>query len=95
MQKDIWEELENPQFTHIAGLFEWSLNCDNHQSPWALFLDVIGWSDEHIGERLAPNASLDSIARPLFALAITELDAVGEKAWGYIDEIEKLMMESA
>lgn len=94
MKKDIWQELEEPRFTHIAALFEWAMNYNFGDSPWALFLDVTGWSSEHIDGRLVPDATLDSIARPLFAKALTELDAVGEKAWHYIDELEALALDA-
>jgi len=95
MKKDIWEELDEPKYPAIADLMSWSTNCDFHASPWNLFLDIIDWSGEHIGERLVPNATLDYIARPLVAKAILELDAVGEKAWNYISELESLMLEAS
>jgi hypothetical protein len=34
-----------------AALFSWSENY-NFPSPASLFLDLIGWSDEELGERL-------------------------------------------
>ncbi len=95
MKKDIWEELDNPKYPAIADLMSWATNYDFHQSPWSLFLDIIDWSGEHVGEKLAPNATLDYISRPLVANAILELDAVGEKAWNYINELEGLMLEAS
>lgn len=36
---------------HTAYLFEWSENY-SFPSPASLFLDLIGWSEEYLGERL-------------------------------------------
>jgi len=34
---------------NVADLASWSYNCD-HPTPFTLFLDIIGWSDEEMGE---------------------------------------------
>ena len=35
----------------VQSLAQWSENCE-HPTPFALFLDLIGWSEETYGERL-------------------------------------------
>jgi hypothetical protein len=35
----------------VQSLAHWSENCE-HPTPFALFLDLIGWSEETYGERL-------------------------------------------
>ena len=36
----------------VRGLYSWSLNHDPGKGPFTLFIDMIGWSETHIGERL-------------------------------------------
>jgi hypothetical protein len=35
----------------VQSLSDWSENCE-HPTPFALFLDLIGWSEDAYGERL-------------------------------------------
>jgi len=58
---DIWDALENPPVfagasdsyaQHAAELYHWSTNYEAGRGPFTLFLDLIGWSAEHIGESL-------------------------------------------
>lgn len=44
---------ENPpkECEETAALLRWSINYD-HPTPAALFLDIIGYSDDHFGEPL-------------------------------------------
>ena len=48
-----WNTLEKPPTygKDTAALMEWSLNYD-FPSPMSLFLDMIGYSEEELGERL-------------------------------------------
>jgi hypothetical protein len=40
------------RFPHIVGLYQWGMNYDHAVSPFTLFLDLVGYSDEQIGVRL-------------------------------------------
>lgn len=41
----------------IASLYEWSLNYEPGANPWCVVLDLIGWSEEHLGETITRNPS--------------------------------------
>jgi hypothetical protein len=51
---DRWEMLENaPKAVEdTADLYSWSTNYEAGMGPFTLFVDLIGWSDENIGEPL-------------------------------------------
>jgi len=75
----ILEEGEE-QFPHITGLYNWSLNYEAGEGPITLFLDLIGYSMEEIGE-------------PLYSLATAklgylELDYLGDALKEYADKGE-------
>jgi len=36
----------------VASLYQWSTNYDPGKGPMTLFLDLIGWSDDELGEPL-------------------------------------------
>jgi hypothetical protein len=62
-----WEMLDtdHPEYvTDTVGLVNWSHNC-SHPTPFALFLDLIGWSETELGE---------NITSKLPNLGYTELD---------------------
>lgn len=61
---------------HTAALFDWSENY-NFPSPASLFLDLIGWSDEELGERLTRDA--------MPSLGYLELDYLGDALKEYAD----------
>jgi len=52
-----WEMLDtdHPEYvTDVVGLANWSHNCD-HPTPFAVFLDLIGWSETELGENITGN----------------------------------------
>lgn len=60
---NIWsfteEAANDPTVDSVADLWHWSTNYDAGCGPFALFLDIIGWSDEQLGEPLyGPTAKL-------------------------------------
>jgi hypothetical protein len=63
-------EKEEDRFPHIVGLYQWSLNYEAGQGPMTLFLDLIGYSQEEIGEPLY------NLGKPL--LGYLELDYLGD-----------------
>lgn len=46
----------------VNDLYRWGLNYDTNQNPFNVFLDLIGYSEEQYGEKLAPKAVLDYTA---------------------------------
>lgn len=52
---DLWELLETPPANceAVANLIHWSMNYDLRTgTPYHIFLDLIGYSEEHYGEKL-------------------------------------------
>ena len=51
---DVWALLETPpkDCEAVADIYSWSLNYDAGTGPMTLFLDLIGWSEDEIGEPL-------------------------------------------
>lgn len=56
--ESVWDYADNApaHATETAALWNWSLNCE-HPTPFALFLDIIGYSKEHFGEKIATDIS--------------------------------------
>lgn len=52
--RSVWEFLEehNPHAQAAQSCYSWGLNCDRAANPFLVFLDLIGWSDEHYGTHL-------------------------------------------
>ena len=50
--EDVWSYVEDaPAYaSDVADLWHWSTNFDAGRGPISLFLDIIGWSDEVLGE---------------------------------------------
>jgi hypothetical protein len=77
--KSIWDLLEEdiPNTQHTRDLFSWSLNFDHDSRPFNLFLDIIGWSNEHIG------STLFDVAMSQRCLGYVEVDYLADamKEW--------------
>jgi hypothetical protein len=58
------------RFPEIVALYNWSLNYEAGQGPMTLFLDLIGYSQEEIGEPLY------NLQKPM--LGYLELDYLGD-----------------
>jgi hypothetical protein len=76
-EKDIWALLEEdaPQeCAAVQDLYSWSLNFDAGKGPFALFLDLIGWSADELGEPIysLADASLGYVELDRLAKALTE-----------------------
>lgn len=51
--QDIWQLLEAdapPGCAAVQDLYSWSLNYDAGKGPFTLFLDLIGWTLDNLGE---------------------------------------------
>ena len=74
--EDVWQYAENaPAYaSDVADLWYWSTNYDAGRGPITLFLDLIGWSEENIGEPLynLKDASLGYVELDKLAKALTQ-----------------------
>ena len=61
----------------IARLYEWSLNYEPGANPWCVVLDLIGWSEENLGETITRN--------PSQVLGFVELGLVADVLKAYAD----------
>lgn len=57
---DVWTFLERPNrhAPEAQGLYWWGLNFERGNNPFLVFLDLIGWSEDNYGERLATSRTL-------------------------------------
>jgi len=70
---DEYEYLDNaPDYaTETASMIDWSANCEWSRSPYALYLDLIGESENRFGENLTTSVpvlgyvELDKLAKAL------------------------------
>ena len=75
MSDQLWELLETETGQSPVGdLYSWSLNYDSGKGPFTLFLDLIGWSEDEIGEPLysLADASLGYVELSKLAEALTQ-----------------------
>ena len=82
---DIWQMLEEtaPQgCENVQDLYSWSSNYDAGKGPFTLFLDLIGWSEDELGE---PYASLGYVGK--LAEALTEYADRPHDVREYVDAL--------
>lgn len=90
---DIWEMLEQDApagCSAIQDLYSWSLNYDAGKGPMTLFLDLIGWSDEQIGEPplySLEDASLGYVELDKLGLALREYAESPQNVREYVDKL--------
>lgn len=65
------------QVQPITRLYEWSLNYEPGANPWCVVLDLIGWSEENLGETITRN--------PSQVLGFVELGLVADALKAYAD----------
>ncbi len=78
---DLWTLLDDPPdgLAGIADLYSWSLNYEARTgSPFGLYLDLIGWSLDELGE------SLTDLAR--LPLGYVELDKLTAALAEYVSQ---------
>ena len=88
----IWDMLEQdaPEgCAAVQDLYSWSLNYPAGAGPFTLLLDLIGWSDEQLGEPLYnfKESSLGYLELDKLAKALTEYTASPERVRQYVDEL--------
>src|SRR3954468_17678079 len=88
---DVWELCENaPQYCEsVADLYHWSTNYDAGRGPMTLFLDLIGWSEDNIGEPLysLKDASLGYLELDKLAKALGEYADRPTDVLSFVDEL--------
>jgi hypothetical protein len=88
---DIWEFTEQaPDYAaKVADLWHWSTNYDAGKGPITLYLDLIGWSEDNIGETLfdLTSASLGYLELDKLAGALSEYTARPTDVRAWVDEL--------
>lgn len=90
--KDIWQILEEdaPEgCSDVQDLYSWSLNYDAGKGPFALFLDLIGWSEDNLGEPIysLKDASLGYLELSKLADALNEYTNAPNDVREYVDTL--------
>jgi hypothetical protein len=90
--QDVWTLLEQDAPSGCAGvqdLYSWSLNYDAGRGPFTLFLDLIAWSDDNIGETLfeLKGSSLGYVELGKLAVALTEYADRPQDVREYVDTL--------
>jgi hypothetical protein len=88
----IWELLEQDapkDCEAIQDLYSWSMNYDPGKGPMTLFLDLIGWSQDNIGEPLynLADASLGYVELGKLADALSAYADCPSAVIQYVDEL--------
>lgn len=94
--QDIWTLLEEDAPSGLAAvqdLYSWSLNFDAGRGPFTLYLDLLGWSGDNIGETLysLADASLGYVELRKLAEALTAYADRPHDVRAYVD----LLMEAS
>jgi hypothetical protein len=94
---DIWTLLDNAPdgCDAVSDLYHWSTNFDPGTGPMTLFLDLIGWSDDEIGEPLysLKGASLGYLELSKLAAALTEYADRPHDVRDYVDALMTAEMD--
>lgn len=95
---DVWAMLEEaPVYARdVADLYHWSTNYDAGKGPFTLFLDLIGWSKDEIGEPLysLKDASLGYLELAKLSAALTEYTNRPQDVRAWVDTIVSAEVES-
>ncbi len=96
---DIWTMLEESAPTgcsSVQDLYSWSLNYDAGTGPFTMFLDLVGWSEDEIGEDLYSYASrsLGYVELSKLASALEEYANDPHGVREYVDQLMNAEMDS-
>lgn len=86
---DVLEESAPDGCDAVQTLYSWSLNYDAGHGPFTLFVDLIGWSDENLGQPLYDLAtmSLGYVELSYLAAALTEYADRPHDVSEYVDRL--------
>jgi len=89
--RDVWWLLEHAPTgcDAVASLYDWSTNYDPGRGPMTLFLDLIGWSDDNIGEPIYSlrDASLGYVELSKLADALSAYTDAPHDVRDYVDAL--------
>ena len=73
----------------VQDLYSWSLNYDAGTGPFTLYLDLIGWTEENVGEALynLSTARLGHMELSKLAAALTEYAEHPQFVSDYVDAL--------
>jgi hypothetical protein len=79
--KSVWDLLEEAPggCDAVASLYQWSTNYDCGKGPFTLFIDLIGWSEDNIGNTIYDYRSLQR------KLGFVELSKLADALTAYAD----------
>ena len=77
------------RFPHITGLYQWSTNYEAGRTPFTLFIDLIGYTQEQFGEALynLDNPQLGYLELDYLGDALKEYATIGGDAYDYVVRI--------
>jgi hypothetical protein len=81
-------------FVSIETVYNLAKKYDNENSPFSMFLDLIGYSDEYCGT-LAPNANNEYLELEFIADAIKEFVIRPSEAEDFIEKLLDAELEES
>jgi len=89
--EDVWAFTEDaPDYaSDVADLWHWSTNYEAGKGPFTLFVDLIGWSEDNIGETLydLTSASLGYVELSKLADALKQYADRPQDVRAWVDEL--------
>lgn len=90
--RDIWAMLEDSApagCEAVQDLYSWGLNYDAGKGPFPLLLDLIGWSEDELGEPIysLADASLGYLELSKLAAALSEYADRPHDVREYVDAL--------
>ena len=86
---------ETGNFVSIETLYNWGQNFDNVTNPFAVFLDLVGYSDEYFGTKLAAPANNGYLELDFIADAIKEFVIRPSEAEDFIEKLLDAELEES
>jgi hypothetical protein len=77
------------RFPHIVGLYQWSTNYEAGKTPFTLFIDLIGYTQEQYGEALynLDEPQLGYLELDYLGDALKEYATIGQDAYDFVVRI--------
>ena len=74
------------RFPEIVGLYQWSTNYEAGKTPFTLFIDLIGYSQEQFGESIynLDKPSLGYLELDYLGDALKEYATIGSDAYDFV-----------
>ena len=94
--EQVLEEGED-RFPHIAGLYQWSTNYEAGKTPFTLFIDLVGYTQEQYGEALynLDKPQLGYLELDYLGDALKEYATIGQDAYDFVVNILDAEMRGA